>query len=151
MMHLAELIQQKQGRLPNRALARQSGVSESAIRLIKKGERNPKPETLENLACTLEISLQEIQDAMDKDRGITRRGFLGLTAATAGVGLAGVLIQPQEQESVQSQTPGDYEAQAKMARAAGNWPKAESLWILTAGIADLEGNVPKWADALLQA
>jgi transcriptional regulator with XRE-family HTH domain len=151
MTHLSELIQQKQGELSNRALARQSGLSEIGIRLIKKGERIPKPETLEKLAHALAISLQELQNARDKDRGITRRGFLELAAVTAGAGFAGALRPPQEQEDVESQTPGDYEAQAKMARAAGNWPKAESLWILTAGIEDQEGNVPKWADALLQA
>jgi transcriptional regulator with XRE-family HTH domain len=151
MTHLSELIQQKHGGLSTRELARQSGISEAEIRWIKKGERIPKPETLEKLAGALGISLQELQDARDKDKGITRREFLELTAVTAGASLAGVLSQLQEQESVESQIRGDYEVQAKMASAAGNWSRAESLWILTAGVEDQEGNVPKWADALLQA
>jgi transcriptional regulator with XRE-family HTH domain len=48
MTHLSELIQQKQGELSTRELARQSGVSEAEIRGIKTGRRIPKPEMLEN-------------------------------------------------------------------------------------------------------
>lgn len=144
MPHLSELIQQKQGSLSNRELARQSNLSEGEIRRIKLGSTAPKLETLEKLARTLRISLQELLDAKDKERGITRRQFLELTAVTAAAGLVGVSDQPQKQA-------GDYEAQARMASAAGNWPKAEALWILAAGVADQEGNVSKWADAILQA
>jgi transcriptional regulator with XRE-family HTH domain len=78
MTHLSELIQQKRRGLSNRELGRQSGLSETEIRSIKKGDRIPKPETLEKLAHALAISLQELQNARDKDRGITRRGFLEL-------------------------------------------------------------------------
>jgi transcriptional regulator with XRE-family HTH domain len=150
MTHLSELIQQKQGELSNRELARQSGLSETGIRLIKKGERIPKPETLEKLAHALAISLQELQNARDKDRGITRRGFLELAAVTAGAGFAAALSPPQEQEGVESQILGDYEAQAKMASAAGNWSRAEVFWLLVAEEAQSE-DPPKWANALLQA
>jgi hypothetical protein len=120
----------------------------------------------------LAITLQELLDAKDKDRSITRREFLELTAITVtSVATLSLPSSKQDGQAVATFQKGSYsrvimagmaqpsrvtctsgyEGEAQIAHAAGNWPKAEALWILIAGVEAQEGNVPKWTNAMLSA